>query len=718
MVSAQVQDLEPLDGAADRGATRLAALFRAAVAAQSGRVALWTPVAMGIGAALYIGGRSEPGWLDVAWPLCATVLTILLLRALRAPPSIVAVAILAVFAASGYAAGKIRTFEVQGPVAPETGAVRIVGWVVDVASPGQSGGRLVIAPTRIGALSNEQLPNRIRITARDDLIGPGAAIAFTGLINPPPAPASPGAYDFARNAFFDGIGGVGVALTQPEIVTLSDPPLRLRLTMRLNAMRWSLAQHIAADMSPTARGMGVAMVTGHEAWLDQDTQQNLRDSGLAHIVSISGLHMAIVGGFAFLLARWLISAIPWLALRIDGKKTAAVFGLVAVGAYLVVSGAPAPAQRAAITAAVAFGAILCGRRAITLRALAIAALIIIALQPEAVSEAGFGMSFCATAALVALAEQWRPPPREISVPWPIRLAQSAGLWIIVSLAASLVAGLATGPFAIQDFNRVAVFGLPTNVAIEPLSSFVMMPSLALGAVLEPFGLGKPFLVLASWSIDFLQGGAGWIAGRPHAVMLVASAPAAALPVAFLGILWMCLWKGAGRWLALPAALAVTLWPRPEPPFAWVDNEGGQAAVRQGSAAVPMRPQTRLFGADYWARRRGLVLPDDGLAAQAGVFDCDRSSCRALYADGPRLSLWWSTRAPPADRFSELCNGADIVVIRAKTEPQGACNAKRILRPADFERGGALEIHADGRLVWAQPLRGDRPWTRPPSGTGG
>src|SRR3982751_541811 len=191
-----------------------------------------------------------------------------------------------------------------------------------------------------------------------------------------------------------------------------------------------------------------AMTTGHEAFVPKTQVDNLRPAGLAHIISISGLHMAIVGGFAFGLARLLIAAWPWLALRVHGKKLAALFGLAAVGGYLVRSGAPPPAERAAITASVAFAAVLVDRQAISLHALALAAMAVLLLQPEAVTEPGFQMSFAATAALVALAEIWPRPLKEIDVPWPIRWVQGAASWTVASLAVSFVAGLATGPFAI------------------------------------------------------------------------------------------------------------------------------------------------------------------------------------------------------------------------------------------------------------------------------
>src|SRR5690606_29541359 len=163
------------------------------------------------------------------------------------------------------------------------------------------------------------------------------------------------------------------------------------------------------------------------------------------------------------------------------------------------------AERAAITAAVAFLAILADRQAISLHSLALAAIAVLLLQPEAVTEPGFQMSFAATAALVALAEIWPRPVREIDVPWPIRLVQGAVAWTAASLAVSFVAGLATGPFAIQHFNRVSTWGLFANLAVAPISSFLMMPGLALGAALTPFGLGRAPLEVAGWAIGRVDG---------------------------------------------------------------------------------------------------------------------------------------------------------------------------------------------------------------------
>jgi competence protein ComEC len=678
------------------------------VAQQAQRWFLWAPVAFGGGCAIYFAWPSEPEW-TLALLLILASLGTLLATARSRRARLVLPALLLAFGAGGFAAAKLRTAQVDAPVlAGRVGPALVEGWVLDVDSPGAAGARLVLAPTLISGV--DRLPARIRVTVNPtDIYGPGAAVRMTAILNPPPGPASPGAYDFARDSYFKQIGGVGFAVKPPQLIRLAPPDSRvLALAMEVNAFRWSLSRRIVDRLGPREGGVAAAMTTGHEAWLTREMLDDMRDSGLAHVLSISGLHMAVVGGFVFFAVRLGLAAWPWAVLRLNAKKTAAVAGLCAVAAYLVVSGAPAPAVRAAVTYGVAFLAILLGRRAITLRALAIAALIVLGLQPEAVVQPGFQMSFAATAALVALAERWPQRVREINAPWALVLVQRAAGWAAASAAVSLVAGLATGPFAIQHFNRTATYGLVANLLTAPLSSFIIMPALALGAALELVGLGGPFLSVAGWGTGVMLDSAAGVADMPGAVRVIASAPAAALPVAFLGVLWMCLWKGRLRWLGLPFAAAVLVWPRPELPAIWISDGGGQAALVSGRTVEFMRPGRQVFAADLWARRRGLTE-----AEGQARFQCRRTHCVTTGGD-VRLSSHAFRKAPKPERWAEICRGVDVVVLRGlRPADLGPCRNALVLDAADFARGGSVEIWrkpGGWRLVWAQDLRGDRPWT--------
>jgi competence protein ComEC len=687
-------------------------LFRTQLEAQAERWFLWAPVAAGSGAAVYFALPAEPG-LALAGAVCACLL-VLAIAAARWGRSLglVILAALIAFAAVGFAGAALRTRAVAAPTAPPgLPPVMIEGWVVDVESASADRPRLLIAPSRIQGLTRAETPIRIRLTLRDGgLIGPGQAIRVRGLLHPPPPPAAPGAYDFARDAWFDRVGGSGLALGAPLIVSLEAPPWDLRFAMRVNAGRWSLARRLVERMGEETGGLAAALVTGHQAWLSEADIEAMRASGLAHILSISGVHMAIVGGFVFAGVRLLIAAWPWAALRAPGKKIAAACGLVAVLVYLAVSGAPPPAERAAATASVAFLAVLLDRRALTLQSLAIAALVVLALQPEAVTQPGFQMSFAATTALLALAEAWPRPMREIDVPWPIRLWQRLSTWLAAAFMISFIAGLATAPFAIQHFNRITVWGLPANLASEALSTLLVLPALAVGATLELFGWGAGPLTVAHWGLEATTRIATYFAALPGAVVIVASAPAWTLPVSFLGLLFVCLWRGRLRWIGLPLAAAVSLAPREPAPDVWVADQGANAAVRSGREAVVLRPESQAFASELWSRRRGLVPPADPVAAAEGAFDCGRDAC--LPRDGaPTKVALWRRRIPPSDEALPALCAAEVVVIRTGT---ARCPGALVLDEAALHRGGAAELYRESggwRVVWTQDLRGDRPWSR-------
>ena len=683
---------------------------------QSERWRLWIPVALGLGAALYFALPREPQPMLAALVMAGAALLLIAARGWGGSRAGTVALVLAASALGGFAIAKFRTAAVRSPVASaDARPERLEGWVVDVASPGAGGQRLLIAPSRVGDWPAALTPIRVRVTLRGGYVpGPGEPISLLAMINPPPPPASPGAYDFARDAWFESVGGVGFALGSPATwETDARPPWRLAWTMRINAWRWGLTRRIVDVLGPRTGGLAAAMATGHEAFIPQQQVDDLRVAGLAHIISISGLHMAIVGGFVFAVMRFLVAAWPWLALRISGKKLAGWVALAAVAGYLVLSGAPPPAERSAITAAVALAAILVDRQAISLHALALAAVAVLLIQPEAVTEPGFQMSFAATAALVALAEVRPRPVREINTPWPIRVIQGVGTWTLTGAAASFVVGMATGPFAMQHFNRVATYGLAANLVTEPISAFLLMPGLALGALLTPFGLGAAPLHVAGFAIDLLNRVAGFVAGLPYAQIIVASGPDWTLPVAFVGLLWLCLWKGPLRWVGLPFALAVTLVPRPSPPDVWVSADGAAVAVRRGADAVLFRPDVKLFGAELWARRRGLT-PLETEIERDRLFDCGPWSCAPAAGAPVRVAAAWNVRRPlPDGRLAHLCASAEVVILR-NALPKTECPAPVVLNAGDFAAGGSAELYREGpdrwRIAWAQAARGRRPWT--------
>jgi competence protein ComEC len=384
----------------------------------------------------------------------------------------------------------------------------------------------------------------------------------------------------------------------------------------------------------------------------------------------------------------------------------------------MLSGAHPPARRAAITASIAFLAILVDRRAVSLHALAVAALAILVMEPEVVVQPGFEMSFCATAALVALAEVWRRPAASTAgLAWPLAALIKVRDGLLALAVVSVVAGAATGPFAIQHFNRVANYGVFANLTADFVASVVLMPSLALALLCQALGLdaqgAAPVLWVCGQAARAVIALGHVFATAPGAAISLSSAPEIALAVSYLGIIFACLWRGPLRWIGLPLSAAVALWPRPAAPVAWIAADGDDAAVVVGGQEIAMKPAARAYATQLWAQRRGFALPADPDLAARGVFTCDRKGCFPLGATRPAIASSWMRRTPPDDRFDALCARADIVILRSLLAPPRSCGRAIVLTRADFDRLGSAEVFAsDGgwRLVWSQPIRGRRPWT--------
>ena len=709
--------------------------MEAVAALQTGRLFLWLPVAMGMGAAIYLSLPFEPDLWWVLLPLITGLVALVLARRYGSSGLVINVLILLAAFTIGATVCKLRTEHVRAPVlSSEVSTYTLQAYVIDVVSPSEDQPRLLLAPISLRGVSPENTPLRLRVSLRPGAleatgIRPGDAISTFAILNPPPPPNMPEGYDFARNAYFQGVGGVGMVPGVPKIMVSPPHSWWLDLVMKLNRLRWSITERLVQTTAPDWKngraigGFAAALVTGHENFIPQSLIQDMRDSGLAHILSISGVHMAIVGGFIFFALRALMASIPWLALHTPVKKWAAGLSIVCILLYLALSGSPAPAVRSAVVACVAFGAILLDRRALSLRALAIAAIVVICLTPEAVIQPGFQMSFSATAALLALAESLKNPVSEISVPMWVKAIQSAlrGLWL--SLLASVVATAATTPFAIAYFNRFSVYGLLSNLFEAPVTAFLVMPALALGTVFSATPLGGICLRVAGIGLWLIERIAALTSDLPQAVINWPSAPPYVLGISFIGLLWICLVRGKIRWIGLLAAAAILWWPRVTPPDIWIDPEGGNAAIRIGNSAYVMRSKVRQYGYEQWTQHYGLKALDETVRDQN--YFCKGYGCMPLPQNQVRIGFWFSNKPPKVDRLVELCQASDLVVLR---NPVGdwpvECAGVNRISAGDFRSMGALELtrqKSNKQKGWAikaaQPLRGDRYWSRPSDAEG-
>ena len=688
---------------------------------------LWRPVAFGAGAALYFR-PDEPWPIGVVAGLCGIAALAAGLSARLGVARVFTITlILSVFALSGYLIADLRTRTVDAPIIPERlGSVRIIGDVVDIRAASAERRRLLIIPVTIGDLPVSALPARIRIvTANDDEAAPGDRVAVSAILNPPAGPSTAGGYDFARDAFFERIGAVGAAVGPLRTIGAAEVSFADQLEVAINRWRWTLASRLTSDLlrwtsiSNDGAGLAAAVTTSHEAWLSQSAEDALRGSGLAHMLAIAGLHTAAITGFVYWALRWGVAAWPALALRAPGKVIAATGGLIAVLVFLALSGAHPPARRAAITAGIAFLAMILGRPAFSLHSLSIAALVVLALEPECVVQPGFQMSFCATGALIALAEaRARSPSTPPELPFGLRMLQRvidslAGLAVVAT-----VAGLATAPFAAQHFNQVTVYGTPANLLADFVASAILMPSIAAAVIGECLNLHHIIMAPIYWSIALAAEGVVAIgkvfSDLPSAQIRVSSAPEIALAVSFAGLIFAILWQGRMRWVGVLASVAVFVWPRSPTPIAWINANGDNAAHVVLGRVQAVREDRHPFALESFAQHHGLVA-----AASEETTDCGRDACVDFPNARPRIGLWFTRRRPGAEALRKLCD-TDILILKAPVSlTEAQCPKPLVLTPDLFRRYGAVEIYAQGtgwRLDWVGPHRGQRPWTRPPPQT--
>lgn len=620
--------------------------------------------------------------------------------------------------AAGMGLAKLRADLVAAPVLAETMvSARITGWV-ESAEPRRDGRlRLQIRVARIDRLDPGGTPRRALVSLREGVsaaFAPGAPVRLAAFLQPPPPPPAPGAYDFARAAYFEAVGAVGVAHGAPESWAEAPPaPLALRADAAIDRLREAVAARIRSGLAGEAGILAAALITGLRAGIPGEVLESLRASGLAHILAISGLHMTLMAGSLFWLARAGLAAFPVLVLNCPIKKLAATIALAGASFYLALSGASVATQRAYVMIAIMLAAVLLERPAITMRNVALAAIVVIVLRPESVLSASFQMSFAAAVSLVAAYEfrlAWlRLKPEELfaSRGGARGLLRLIMLYLAAIALTTIVASAATAPFAAYHFHRVAPYSLVGNLAAMPAVGLMVMPAGLVSVIAMPFGLEPVPLFAMGLGIDWVLAAARAVAALPGAETHIARVSAAGLIVMVFGVLWLVLWHRPWRLAGLAAvAAAIPLALIGRGPDVLIDASGASIAVRAGAKGQfsVLARNIRSFTVSRWLESDGDGRPPDDIDAAA--FSCDRLACVAALPGGGHIAIVKHVAA-----LEEECARARIVVVRFALS--GRCEGPDlVLDRDDLERHGAHALWLDaGKLTLrrARPLPGARPW---------
>ncbi len=698
---------------------RVTARLAAAFLAEREQWVLWLPVAIGTGVAVYFALPVEPSWwIGPLWLLAAAALALLAGPA-RLGAYLLAWAIGA--AGAGFAAAQLRTAVVATPLLAERlGPVEVTGRIVDRELLADGAKRVVLGELSIPGLGEAETPRRVRLrlnARHGEEAALGRRIAVRALLQPVSPPVAPGAYDFQRHAFFQGIGATGFSIAPAR--GLRDDAPRWSFWLALEQLREDVGQRIRAGIGDKVAGpLASALLIGDRAGIPEDVQEAMRDAGLAHLIAISGLNFALVAGILFFVVRGALCLVEPVALRYPIKKWAAVAAFAGAAFYFLLAGPTPPTERAFLMIGIVLLGVLVDREAISMRLVAWAAAAILLVLPEVLMGASFQMSFAAVLGLVAAYEglrdrlaAWRDGAGPLG---------RAGLYVAAVLLTTLIGSAATGIYAAYHFNRFPLYGLVANLVAVPITAHWIMPLGMLALALMPFGLEHWALVPMGWGAAAVIATAETVAAWPGAVALLPAMPLWGLLVASAGLVWLCLWRGAWRALGLaPMLLGLTSMALARGPDILVAGDARLMAVRgtDGLVLLSDKGASRIT-IETWLRRAGQSRIDQArngrgpdpasasLESPDASLHCDALAC--VYRRHGRVAALVRDQAAVV----EECARADVVVSFVPIRRGCRAPAAVIDRFALWRNGA----HAIWLQRGAAPLiehvaarRGERPW---------
>ncbi len=689
-------------------ARRLAPWIAAEVA--PGRLMPWLPVAFGAGIGIYFTAAREPAWW-AAVPL-AFVLAAAAVAARRRPLAFPLVLGCAAIAA-GFATAKVRTLALDHVVLRAPAYNVTLSGFVESREERDKTDRIVVRVHAIDAPRLDGQLERVRLSVKKRTAPPvGSYIALQARLSPPLQPLRPGGYDFARDLYFQGVGASGFAAGSVSVQPPPEPAgVRLRFSSFVEGIRDTVDARIRATIPGDVGAIASALLTGKRDALTQELNDAMYISGIGHVLSISGYHMAVVAGIVFFVVRALLALVPVLALRRPIKKWAAFAALVMATLYLVMSGAEVATQRSFIMTAIVLIGVMVDRPPLTFHSLSVAALAVLVLAPEALVHPSFQMSFAATLALIALYQHGLPwMAGGADTWWGARIALWGLRGIAALILASLVAGLATTPYAAYHFHRLAPYGVLANLLAMPVVSAVVMPAGILGLLALPFGFDAPCWQAMKLGIDWMDAVALWVASLPGAVGHMAAFGPGLLALGTAGLLIGCLLRTPLRLVgAAILCVACVLALRTPQPDVYVAASGDSFAVRGPDGRLQMiRLGNDAFAIHEWLAADADARSDPRATAAAikarEGFACDDAGCVAKLVGGGLVAIGTSPTA-----FADDCARAALVLTTRRTS--AACAATVIDRTAS-RAGGALALRRAGQgweVTAARPRGEVRPW---------
>ena len=537
---------------------------------------------------------------------------------------------------------------------------------------------------------------RMSVAGLPDL-APGDVIRGKVRFYAVPGPVVPNGFDTQFHAFFDGIGAYGNTIGPVERVQAGQPGAPERV---IDSVRRGIAAKVDAVLPQPSAGIARALITGDQSAVTDDAREVMSTAGLAHVLSVSGLHLTLVAMLVMATLRGGLALAGGLDRFVSVKRVAAAGAIIASLGYFAISGGNVAALRSTIMIVLVLGAVVAGRRALTMRNVAIAALAIIVTDPASVFRPSFQLSFAAVVALIGAWEMLRPAD-ERDTGW----LRKVWTYFAGGALTSLVAGAATLLFSIYHFQQTAPLSVLGNLMSLVLISFVMMPAALTATLVMPLGLEAPFLVVMGWSIDGMLWVANLVAGWSAGI----SASPLLLPIALvlgLGALaWFTFLSTWHRFIApvllIPAVLLLAL---DRPPDVLISDTTQAIAMRGADGLDLVAGKPDSFAVTVWQDTYAEPIQP------APLLRCDSLGCFGESPAGFRVAV-----ATDPAAFYEDCGLSDLMILR-RVAPDAACGAGTVIDADTLERGGIQWLRWDkaGHTFEVRPAvpPGERPWRAP------
>ncbi|GFE66852.1 ComEC/Rec2 family competence protein [Litoreibacter roseus] len=667
------------------------------LARQRGHLFTWTPVIFGAGIGWFFTLKIDPN-KGIMLSLAICVLGVWVCRIL-AGSWLVPLAAAVTIGASGFLLVTLRAESVAAPVLEFRYYGPIEGRILKIDKSGSDKPRLTLDQVVLDRMAPDRTPYRVRVSLHGDqpflTPEPGMTVFMTGHLGPPAGPVEPGGYDFQRKAWFDRLGALGYTRS-PALVL--EPAVQDTFWLKLTAFRQVLSDVIKSRMSAREGPFAAAILTGDRTEIDPVALEALRASNLAHLLAISGLHMGLLTGVIYTLVRFGLALVPRYAMRWHPKKCAALCALITAFLYLGISGANVATQRAFVMVAVMLIALCLDRRALTLRAVSLAALLVLVIKPESLIGPGFQMSFAATTALVAVFAWLRD----------VQLMQRFPKWsrpVTSLLLSSAIAGLATAPFGAAHFNQVAHYGLVANLLSVPIMGIVVMPAAVLACVLAVIGLEAVGFWFVELGLRWILWVAETVSGWDGAVSKIVAPDPVVLPVIAFGGLVLCLWQG--RWrlsgFAIIAA-GFVVWGQAQRPDILVAESGRLIGILTTDGRALNKPKGDGFTAKNWLENDGDPVTQEEAAAR-GLSEANL----VRFSDRDVSVVLDAAKDISPEKMRDYCTDMDVIVV-ARFEGSASCD---IFTEESLRHSGSLAVHIRDtgfRVETTRHRRGVRYWT--------